>query len=109
MFPQQYFPLGGVFALENKTNVKSSTGYPMVDLTIKLESPQVHSTDHLPNHSMEFRDMFQCTRKSINLLAIGTSSVSLQQLLIFNNSKSGLFHHYAGSTLVFILKAEKMK
>ena len=63
MFPQQYFPLGGVFALENKTDVKSSTGYPMVDLTIQLESPQICSNDHLPNPSVEFRDMFQCTRK----------------------------------------------
>ena len=59
----------------------SSTGYSMVDLTIKLESPQVYSNDHLPNPSVEFRDMFQCTRKSTNFLAIGSSSVSLQQLL----------------------------
>ena len=51
----------------------SSTGYPMVDLTIKLESPQVYSNDHLPNPSVEFRDMFQCTRKSTNFLAIGSS------------------------------------
>ena len=88
----------------------SSTGYPMVDLTIKLESPQVYSNDHLPNPSVEFRDMFQCTRKSTNFLAIGSSSVSLQQLLITkNNSKSGLSYHSVGSTLVFILKAEKMK
>ena len=87
----------------------SSNGYPMVDLTIKLESPQVYSNDHLPNPSVEFRDMFQCTRKSINFLAIGSSSVSLQQLLISQNCKSGLFHHYVGSTLAFILKAEKMK
>ena len=98
--------------LPSKTRLisMSSTGYPMVDLTIKLESPQVYSNDHLSNPSVEFRDMFQCTRKSINFLAIGTYSVSLQQLLTSkNNSKSGLFHHSAGSTLVFILKAEKMK
>ena len=60
----------------------SSTGYPMVDLTIKLESPQVYSNDHLPSPSMEFWDMFQCTKKSTDLLAIRTSSISLQQLVI---------------------------
>ena len=87
----------------------SSTGYPMVDLTVKLESPQVYSHDHLPNHSVAFWDMFQCTRKSTDLLAIGSSSVSLQQLLISINSQSGLSHHYVGFTLVFMLKAEKMK
>ena len=57
----------------------------MVDLTVKLESPQVYSNDHLSNHSVEFWNMFQCTRKSTDLLAIGSSSVSLQQLLISKN------------------------
>ena len=102
-------PWGEFLPSKTRLMSMSSTGYQMVDLTIKLESPQVCSNDHLPNPSMEFRDMFQCTGKSINLLAIGTSLVSLQQLLIFKNSKSGLSHHYVGSTLVFILKAEKMK
>ena len=103
-------PWGEFSPSKTRLTFMSSTGYPMVDLTIKLESPQVYSNDHLPNPSVEFRDMFQCTRNLTNLLAIGTSSVSLQQLLISkNNSKSGLFHLYIGSTLVFILKAEKMK
>ena len=103
-------PWGEFLPSKTRLMSMSSTGYPMVDLTIKLESPQVYSNDHLPNPSVEFRDMFQCTKKSTNFLAIGTYSVSLQQLLISkSNSKSGLFHHSAGSTLVFILKAEKMK
>ena len=66
----------------------SSIGYPMVDLTIKLESPQVYSNDHLPDPSMEVRDVFQCTRKSSNLLVIGSSLVSLQQLLISQKTLS---------------------
>ena len=59
----------------------SSTGYQLVDLTVKLASPHVYYNDHMSNLSMEFWDMFQCTRKSADLLAIGTSSVALQQLL----------------------------
>ena len=103
-------PWGEFSPSKTRPKSMSSTSYPMVDPTIKIESPQVYSNDHLPNPSVEFRDMFQCTRKSTNFLAIGTYSVSLQQLLISkSNSKSGLFHHSAGSTLVFILKAEKMK
>ena len=108
-FHNSSFPWGEFSPSKTRLMSMSSTGCPMVDLTIKLESPQVYSNDHLSNPSVEFRDMFQCTRKSTDLLAIGTSSVSLQQLLIFKNSQSGLFHHYVGSTFVFILKAEKIK
>ena len=75
-------PWGEFLPSKTRLMPMSSIGYPMVDLTIKLESPQVYSHDHLPNHSVAFWDMFQCTRKSTDLLAIGSSSVSLQQLLI---------------------------
>ena len=102
-------PWGEFSPSKTRPKSMSSLGYPMVDLTVKLESPQVYSNDHPSNHSAEFWDIFQCTRKSTNLLVIGSSSVPLQQLLISKTSKSGLSSHYVGFTLVFILKAEKMK
>ena len=102
-------PWGEFSPSKTRPKSMSSTGYQMVDLIIKLASPQVYCNDHMSNPSVEFWDMFQCTKKSADFLVIRTSSVALQQLLNLKISKSGLSNHYVGYTLVFILKAEKMK
>ena len=47
-------PWGEFSPSKTRPKSMSSTGYPMVDLTIKLKPLQVYSTDHLSNPSVEF-------------------------------------------------------